>query len=220
MEPNARNGTDWEAVTRHGRLPVLLVRHAATAWNRERRFLGRSDVPLDEEGRRQADLLARRLAGIPLAAIHTSPLARARETAAAICGGRIPVRLEPELVELDQGDLEGRSRAEMTGPQVAFLHRWFEDPADMRIPGGETLRECQARGLAALERIAASAAPGAPVAVVSHQMLIASVLCHVLERPLSELRTVSQRNTAVSLLAWSDGAFSAEVIDDAAHLDP
>jgi phosphoserine phosphatase len=87
---------------------LLLVRHGETDWNREHRFQGRADQPLNAAGRRQARHLARRLRDEPLTTVYTSPLRRASETAEIVAGA---FGLEPRpldaLLEIDVGAWEG-----------------------------------------------------------------------------------------------------------------
>ena len=131
---------------------LLLVRHGETDWNAEGRLQGHTDRPLNEYGRRQARRLADELAGEELAAIYSSDLLRARETA-EILGERLglPVVLEPELREKNWGNWEGLTPAERDG--VAFA--------------GESTEEHAARTLRALRRIAARH-PDGRVLVVTH----------------------------------------------------
>jgi probable phosphoglycerate mutase len=115
---------------------IVFVRHGQTAPNREGLLLGRSDPPLTDEGRRQADRLAARLGALVPALVVTSPLARALETADAIvevCAA--PLEVDDRLVEVDYGAWEARPFAELPRDVVA---RWRDD-ADFAPPGGESL---------------------------------------------------------------------------------
>ena len=109
---------------------LLLVRHGQTEWNASGRFLGQTDVPLDETGRAQAVQLARGLVG-RVDAVYTSPAARARETARAIVPD--PVQIDG-LRELNQGALEGL-RFDQALPRFPdFFAAWAEDPACASVP--------------------------------------------------------------------------------------
>src|SRR5512135_1407354 len=92
---------------------IFLVRHGETDWNRTRRFQGRSDLPLNQKGRDQAHALALALKEEPLAAIYSSPLARAMETANVIkvFHPLAPLFAEQRLLEMNLGDLEGMEGA-------------------------------------------------------------------------------------------------------------
>ena len=171
---------------------LILVRHGRTAWNAEGRFLGRTDLPLDEEGREQARACAAQLPWT-LDAVYSSSMLRARQTARAF-GEPVVV---PGLQELDQGDLDGLAAAEAIERWPAFFQAWSQDPTDLRPPGStECLRDLQQRALAALGRIAADHR-GQTVAVVSHQLVLSSVLCAVHDDPLAKWRRHRLENLAV-----------------------
>lgn len=185
---------------------VLLARHGQTAWNLQRRFLGRTDIPLDPTGLEQAARLAALLSPESLRPYHldrivSSPLSRARQTAQAVAGlHRMPVEIHDDLTEMDQGELEGQPGHVLWERYPALLRRWVEDPTHLRLPGGETLGECQARGVAALHEIARQSPAGSTVLVLSHQMVITSALCHATGLPLRLFRQVGHDNAAFSLL--------------------
>jgi broad specificity phosphatase PhoE len=146
---------------------LALVRHGQTTWVAEGRFQGSADPPLSELGERQAAAVAARLAephpgsslplpaGAPRAIWH-SPLARAASTASAIqaaAGSDIPLRPEPGLVELAQGDWEGLTLAEVTASWAAELEAWRDDPVHHHAPGGEPLTAGATRAAVALRGI-------------------------------------------------------------------
>ena len=145
---------------------LLLVRHGETDWNRERRFQGHADPPLNEAGREQARELADRLAGEDIVAVYTSDLLRARETAeivAAVLDADV-VALR-ELREIDVGSWQG-----LTWPEIEERHpdgvaRWHEDGHGW--DSGETYEQLGERIVAALGEIASNH-PGQRILVVGH----------------------------------------------------
>ncbi len=95
---------------------ILLARHAETDWNRDRRYQGHADPPLNEAGRRQAQRLADELAGQPIDAVYTSDLRRASETAEIVASRLgLPVETEVSLREIDVGSWQGLTRQELDG---------------------------------------------------------------------------------------------------------
>ena len=106
---------------------ILLARHGETDWNREGRFQGHADPPLNETGRAQAAELAAGLAGIHLAAVYSSPLRRALETAELVAAthGVDPVPIDA-LREVDVGSWQGLTRAEVGVRFPEQLSRWFD----------------------------------------------------------------------------------------------
>jgi len=199
-----------DGVASSGGVSVLLARHGQTDHNRQRRFNGRGDTSLTDHGHRQAAALASFLQSLPLAGAWSSPLRRARQTVSPALSGRsLRLLVDPRLAELDQGELEGREAGVLASEHGDFFRQWVADPSDARVPGGETMREVQARMLAALRDIVAGApAGGPPVLVVSHNMAISAALCGIENRPLRDYRAVSQDNAAVTLLAGHGGELS------------
>ncbi|MDQ4098035.1 MAG: histidine phosphatase family protein, partial [Actinomycetota bacterium] len=142
-----------------------MVRHGETAANAEGLLQGRSDRGLTERGRAQAAALARVLGLEPGsvatgAAVVSSPLRRARETAEAF---GMPVRLDERWIELDYGEFEGLGAAELR----TSLQRGWNDP-EWAPPGGESLAAVTRRVAAACEELAAGPSAAANVIVVTH----------------------------------------------------
>ena len=123
-------------------IDVVMIRHAATAWNEAGRIQGRTDIPLCERGRRA--LAGKRLPErFGSYRVHSSPLARAVETA-ALLGLGTPV-LDPRLVEMNWGTWEGDTRASVAAADADGVARNEARGPDFRPPGGESPREVQAR---------------------------------------------------------------------------
>lgn len=154
---------------------IILCRHGETDWNREGRYQGRTDVPLNERGRQQARELADRLAKRRIDAVYSSTLARAYETALEIARvhGR-PVRRDPRLDEIDQGLWEGLRRDEIARRHPRELSAWQHHPIDLRLPEGETLEEVRVRVRAALDDIMLLH-EGKVVCIVAHSVSMAVV---------------------------------------------
>jgi broad specificity phosphatase PhoE len=171
---------------------VALIRHGQTSWNAQGRFLGHTDIGLNEEGQTQAMRLAEKLPA--LSAVYSSPLARALQTARAITEEPIKV---PDLMELNQGELEGMLAADAIAAFPSFFRQWAIDPSNVVVPGGERLVDCLGRSLAALGRISHGHVQGERVGVVTHQLVIASVICTIEGRPLRDWRKFTVGNTAV-----------------------
>ena len=153
---------------------ILLARHGETEWNKDRRFQGQLDVPLSDAGREQARALAEQAAREDLRALVTSPLSRALETA-RIVGERVGLepRVDERLMEIDVGDWERRSKADVEREDPERWAAFRAAGADWRFPGGESLSEQQARVVAALDDIAER-----PALVVCHRGVIRCALAH------------------------------------------
>jgi broad specificity phosphatase PhoE len=145
---------------------IFLARHGETHWNRDNRFQGHADPPLNETGRAQAAELSGALADEPLAAVYSSPLRRAFETAEIVAG---PHGLEPvpvdALREVDVGSWQGLTRAEVGERFPEQYARWLDYEAGWE--DGESYEEMGRRVIAALLELAA-AHEGERILAVSH----------------------------------------------------
>ena len=156
---------------------ILLARHGETKENRERRFQGQKDVPLSDRGREQARELAEQAATERIAAVYTSPLSRARETA-EIVGARIGLVPRPDdrLKEVDVGEWQDRLKddVEREDPDGWAAFRAAGD--DWRFPGGESFAEQQERVIEALVDITQRG--DLPALVVCHRGVVRCALAH------------------------------------------
>jgi broad specificity phosphatase PhoE len=167
---------------------LLLVRHGETDWNRDQRFQGHADPPLNDTGRAQARALANDLAAERIDAIYTSDLARARETAELIAErAGVPFVLEPQLREVDVGEWQGLTHAEIDERFPEGRRNWHERGHGWER--GETYEQLAERVLEALERIV-HRHPGERVVVVGHGGTIRAVRAHLDESTVVEHRLV------------------------------
>ena len=159
---------------------ILLARHGETDWNRIGRWQGHADPPLNETGRRQAAELAEQLAGDGVAAVYSSDLQRASETAQVV-GDRLglPVAQDPGLREIDVGSWSGLTRAEVQERYPDGFARWLDGEIGH---DGETREELTERVVAAVERIA-DAHPEQTVLVVTHGGAIRALRRHAAGEP-------------------------------------
>ena len=159
---------------------LYFVRHGATPRTAENRFSGAAGVELSDDGRRQADLLARRLADDDICAAYTSPLSRALETAAILCA---PHRLEPiqrdGLREISHGRWEGLTRSEVEARFGEEYLTWEEDPFTFAPVGGESGLSVLARALPVIRDIVVAHA-GHNVLVVSHKATLRLIISSLL----------------------------------------
>jgi broad specificity phosphatase PhoE len=146
-------------------MSLWLARHGETDENADGRILGRRDPPLGAAGTAQAEALAVRATGLGIAALWTSPLLRARQTAAIVgrAIGLEPIVLEA-LVESDRGDWEGRLVAELAREDPALHAAFVAGDPSFRFPGGEALLDQRDRTRTALAVIRAGPRPALVVA--------------------------------------------------------
>jgi broad specificity phosphatase PhoE len=199
---------------------LILVRHGQTDAAVEGRTQGRIDNPLNALGRRQAEAVAARLIEYAPGAIYSSPAARARATAEPLARALdLRVALDPRLLEMDYGSLDDRTSAQMREREPAFMERWASaDPADLRIPGGETLREVQVRVVAAAAAVVA-AHPDQAVVLCSHNFALRMLVCHALGLPFEAFRSFRIDLASYSVLECrEDGAFLVVLLNEVCHL--
>jgi probable phosphoglycerate mutase len=184
-----------------------LVRHGETEWNRELRWQGHSDPPLNEHGRSQARRLAAALARTPFTAVYSSDLRRASETAEIVAAQLgLPVHLDPRLREIDVGSWAGFTLAELEVRFPEAVARW-KQTGEHAWEDGESYEDMFTRAREAIAAIAARN-DGADVLVVSHGGPIRALkaLAAGAAYP-GDRRTVPRTdNCGVCVIAIEDGA--------------
>jgi probable phosphoglycerate mutase len=187
---------------------LFLVRHGEALANPDLRYLGSRDDPLTDRGRWQATQLAQALATIPLAAVYTSPLRRALDTALPLASAH---RLDPisdaRLVEGSMGTWEGLRRAEILArspEDVAHHQRWEADPT-CGPPGGESIANVRSRVVACVQDLAERYG-GSSVVLVSHVGPIKALLCAAMDVPLTAARRMFLDSATVSVVDWGAAA--------------
>jgi len=190
---------------------LILVRHGETDWNRDGRWQGQADAPLNERGREQARALADELMGEPVDAVYASDLSRARETAEIIAArlGREPVEVDARLREVHVGGWSGLTMAEIEDRFPAEFELWRSGDPAHDFAGGETYAAMGERVVEALEEIA-SRHPDSNVLVVLHGGSIRGALAHAAGITYTEQsrRRAHVGNCGLVRLAVRDGAFA------------
>lgn len=159
---------------------LLLIRHGETDWNRDGRWQGQLDVPLNAHGLEQAAALAEALSIEPLDAIFTSDLRRARQTAEVLAAATgASVVEDRRLREIHLGRWQGLTQKEISLGQDEALDRFRANPADAPPPEGETVLEVQLRMQAAVVDVLRTH-PHGRVAIVSHGLALAALKASLL----------------------------------------
>ncbi|EHR60468.1 histidine phosphatase family protein [Saccharomonospora cyanea] len=193
---------------------LVLVRHGETVWHHGNRYAGRTDVPLTDHGRQQAEVLGRWAATAGLDALWVSSLSRARDTAApAARATGLEPHVDDRIVELDFGHGEGLTAQEMSARFPEARAAFTADPVANHLPGGED-------PVLAVERMTdcvndiVKAHPDGHVLVVGHSSAHRLLLCHLLGLPLSAYRRAFPvfRNCAITTVRW-DGTGPAALIE-------
>jgi 2,3-bisphosphoglycerate-dependent phosphoglycerate mutase len=198
---------------------VLAIRHGETAWNVDGRIQGQLDVPLNDMGRWQVHRLALAVADEDIAAIYSSDLLRAMETAEAVargCGQAIVT--DAGLRERGFGEFEGLSYADINQRWPEMTERWRRRDPSFGAPGGETLNDFFARSVATASRLAALH-PGQTIALVSHGGVMDCLYRAASRLALDAPRSWSLGNAAINRLLYTPQGFTLVGWSDAHHLD-
>jgi len=198
---------------------LILVRHGETQWNRENRALGHTEIELNEEGRKQVESVALALREEKVAAIYSSPLRRARETAEAIARfHQVAVEVDGAFKEMDAGELDGLTYEDMRDRYGDFLREWIKDASLLRVPGGESLAQVQQRAWQGVEGII-HRHPQGVVIVVSHNFAILCIICRALGLDLSQFRRLRLNVASISTLNFGGWGIQLELFNDTCHLE-
>lgn len=199
---------------------LVLVRHGVTDWNRQGRFQGHRDPPLGDAGRHEARLAARRMVRDPTlrpARVISSSLGRALETASAIAkAAGVKVEPEPRLIEIGQGEWEGRTHAELEVEDADRYREWRGASGIRQPPGGEPIEAATQRVITLLGEVERSSAW--PICLVSHGGTL-RILAHVLlELGGGRSRALDVDNAAISVASRIGGSWRLVRWNDTLHL--
>lgn len=189
---------------------IWLVRHGETEWSRTGKHTGHTDVPLTDAGRTQATAIGRRLAGHPFGLVLTSPLGRAADTAAI--AGFADATPDPDLLEWDYGELEGRTTPEIREDMPGWTI-W-----DGPWPGAETVDEVGARVDRVLARCLDPSVQGDTL-VFSHGHLLRILAARWLREPPVRGRIFALGTATLGILGWEREHPVIETWNEGCHLD-
>ncbi|MBE2999618.1 histidine phosphatase family protein [Nocardiopsis sp. HNM0947] len=197
---------------------LVLLRHGQTPLSVDKRFAGRGDVELTDEGHQQASAAARRIAAWPVDAVVSSPLSRCRDTAAHAAEQLgLPVEVDEGLVETDFGEWEAMTFAEARAADPGGVDRWVSDP-QVGPPGGESFAQVAARVGAARDALL-HRHRGRTVLVVSHVTPIKILVQQAMAAPLEALYRMHLDTACLSRVdCYADGPMVVRSLNDTAHL--
>lgn len=187
---------------------LVLVRHGETEWSASGKHTGRTDIPLNDIGRRQAEQVARRLAGEPFAAVFTSPRSRARDTC-RIAGLDSDAIVTDDLREWDYGVYEGRTTDEIREDEPD----WSVWTAEIR--GGESVEDVGRRVDRVIE---AAIAYAGDVALFGHGHCLRILAARWIGLPAAAGSLLELSTATVSRLGWERERRVVELWNDGSHL--
>jgi probable phosphoglycerate mutase len=183
---------------------ILLARHGETVSNLEGRWQGQTDSPLTERGLAQARQLGRALAEEPLAAVYSSDLGRALDTAREVAAPHgLAVTADTRLRELHVGSWSGRLGSEVRTEFPELIALWRDQPAELVLPEGESLAQAHARAVAFIDDMMPRHF-GQLIAIITHGAVGQCLLVHGMGLSVSDLWLKERiQNCQISRLEWT-----------------
>lgn len=196
---------------------LILIRHGVTAWNREFRYQGSTDVPLSDEGEAQARRVALRLSRVRADRAISSPLSRALKTAEI--ASRCAVEVDEDLREFSFGAWEGRTIGEIEEFDGPRRRRWQDAPFDDLPEGAESMESIMSRTRRAALSARDAGAPGETTLIFAHGVIIRALLATLLKADdISVMWRMSVDNCSISVVkCWGDLAMLT-LLNDTAHM--
>lgn len=194
----------------------LLIRHATTD-SVGKKLSGRlPGVHLNKEGKEQAQKLAERLAGLPVAAIYSSPLERAVETAEPLANAlQLSVNICEDFLEMDFGEWTNRSIEELKDEQKFKLFNSFRSCT--RIPGGELMLEAQTRIVSGMQKLSAQHT-NETIAIISHSDMIKAAVAYYAGIHLDMFQRIEISPASVSIINVYDETAQIILLNDTGTL--
>ncbi len=189
-------------------MEIYMIRHGETQWNKEKRFQGRADIPLNEYGIHLAQVTANALKSIPFTQIYTSPLIRAKETARILTGKR-PVEIveDERLLEMSFGDGEGAQIAGINTHSESNLYNFIHHPEKYIPPAhGESFEQLYTRCDSFIREIILPAQNCCDyMMIVAHGALIRGLIHCVNGRPTRDFWIKFHKNCCVTIVSCENG---------------
>lgn len=185
---------------------ILLVRHGETNWNKEARFQGQIDIPLNENGKKQATAAGIFLQQVQIDQAFSSEMSRPKETAEIILKfhPKVQIELKKELIEISHGLWEGKLEEEIKSKWPDLLNQWQESPNSVQMPQGENIHEVWARSVKCWQNISDNITVGSTALIVAHDAVNKTILCHLLGLTPAEIWMIKQGNGAITAVDISE----------------
>ena len=199
-------------------LEIYFIRHGESAGNREDRFRGRFDFPLNENGIRQAEALREELSAIEFEAIYSSPLSRAVQTAQILANHRQKVIIEHGFNNISLGKWENTPKAEIREKYPELWKLWTTTPEKLAFPGMETLAQVRKRSFETLSKLLKIHLEGR-IAVVTHRAVIKPLFAAILNIPEPYFWRIHMDTAAYSIAEYRlERGFTFTLINQTKHL--
>jgi phosphoserine phosphatase len=198
---------------------IILVRHGQTRWNLVEHIRGQADVPLNETGLAQAEAVSRRVARQwSPTAVYASPLSRAIRTAEVIARPfGLAVQVTSGLLDMNFGQWQGLTVDAVRARWPELGSAWYSVPHMVHVPGGETLADVRARGMATVRELCATHVDET-VVLVGHNAINRVILLGVLGLGNECFWRIGQDPCGINVFEFAHGAFTLEAMNDTGHL--
>lgn len=200
-------------------MKLFLIRHGETESNKSMIYKGQGESPLSEQGKKEAELLAKALKDVPFSAIYCSTLSRSKDTANAIAKfhNKLKPIIEKDLAERYYGVFEDKSFEEIKKNYSELYKEWLYHPNQAQIPEAETLSDLQKRGAAAIQRIIKKH-EGETICVVAHGGINRAILFHFMGLSLDNFFRIKQDNTCINIIEIDERGPMVALLNSTVHL--
>jgi len=180
---------------------IILIRHGETNWNKEGRFQGQIDIPLNEKGKEQASKASKYLEDVEFTKAFSSSMERPYETAKIILkNNNLQIEKIESLVEISHGLWEGKLEEEIERTWPEMLKKWHETPESVTMPEGESIKEVSERAITAWNFICKSQKENDTTLLVAHDAVNKTLLCHILGLSFSDIWMIKQGNGGITVI--------------------
>ena len=181
---------------------IFLIRHGETNWNKEGRFQGQIDIPLNENGKNQARKTFEYLRNISFNKAFSSSMHRPYETAQIILQNKKDLKIEKidSLVEISHGLWEGKLEAEIREEWPALLKNWHDKPEEVIMPEGESIKDVSERSVEAFDKICLSQKDNDLSLLVAHDAVNKTLICNILGINYSNIWMIKQGNGGITVI--------------------
>lgn len=196
---------------------IFLIRHGETDWNKQRRYCGHSDIPLNKKGMRQAKKISRRIKHEKFDTIYSSTAIRAIQTANLATGNK-PLRKIAKIREMNFGIFEGLTHQQLLEKYPKIYQTWLNDPVNTKIPQGESAKQFANRIKNTLGEIITKN-KGNTIAIFAHAGSIRIIIADILKLSLKNIWKIKQDSACINIIEVSNNIFKIKLKNYTTHLN-
>lgn len=207
-------------------MKLHLIRHGESTWNKQGLVQGIRDPELSPNGKKQAQLLTKRLRHYKFEAFYSSPLKRAYQTAEALNEAHsLPIIIEKDLHEIRLGEWESKSISELRNQDSEMVDKWYKMPLEVKIPGAETVNEFKDRVVNVFTTILSKHPQDKEeIIIVTHGGVISIYVGWLLEMNLNKVWSISLKNCSLTTIefcgdATGNSLTNISLFNDTCHLE-